>query len=531
MGCRFLNVGFKDEDEIQSFGAFNIAMYDPEARGNNDFLGCVGLSQFWQEETNYDIGFTIVRVAGALMMAFITLATLICVSLQCFSKAGKSHLWSIMRVCYVGATISQAVMYSIFASDMCKTDDEYDGSNFDAFISLNLSTKKCSPGHTGITGVVNFALLFGMVLSTFYSLPPRNPVFQCWGSEMENDEYSDDGSTSEEDSVMHKWKGLGRSIDQDDSVSLFGGSRMSTRKSKKSVEGDEESQKSQKTKGSLVTKFEKYKLAEDGSVASAKSTKSAVSKKSHKSSTSVSTGKSIAKCLKKKAADDGKSVMSSKSNKSAISKAVQDAQAQLLLEPADSKVDASAYDLKSMVSSASGSTLEITNFVLQLISMTELKEGGRRIKIQDLENQVEIVDEYPKEEGGEIDSCPTSDIASVRTEFYELGSRTTKEITHVDGSKTIVTTILVENGYENATMASQEEGTLLREPPVELTHSAGSIESHKSSKYDVKPIPTSNSSVTTYKGLGKKKEVLEQGDLALSVGTQSVKSIAQSAAK
>jgi hypothetical protein len=513
LGCRFLNVGFEDEDEIQSFGAFNVAIYDPETRGNNKFLGCVGLSQFWQEETNYDLGFTIVRVTSALMMGFTTLATLICVCLQCFSKSGKSHLWSIMRVCYIGATISQAVMYSIFASDMCKTDDDDDDSNFDAFIALNLTNKKCSPGHTGITGVINFALLFGMVLATFNSLPPRNPVFQCWGSDMEDDDLSDDGSTSEEDSVMRKWKELGHSIDQDDSVSLFGGSRMS-RKSRKSVKGDEESQK---TKGSLPSKFEKYAVAEEGSVASAKSSKSAVSKKSHKSSTSVSTARSIAKYLKKKAADDNKSVTSSKSNKSAISKAVHEAQ---LLEPSDSKVSASDFGLKSM-SSASGSTLEVTNFVLQLISMTELKEGGRRVKIADLENQVEIVDEYPKKKGGDIESSPSSDIAAVRTEFYELGSRTTKEITHSDGSKTVVTTILVENGLENATMASQDERPRLLEPPVELMHSAGSIDSYKSSKYEVVPC---NSSVTTYKGLGKKKEVLGQGDLCLSVGTMSVKS-------
>ena len=34
--------------------------------------------------------------------------------------------------------------------------------------------------------------------------------------------------------------------------------------------------------------------------------------------------------------------------------------------------------------------LEVTNFVIQLIEMTELKEGGRRVKLADIDNQVEI---------------------------------------------------------------------------------------------------------------------------------------------
>ena len=46
-------------------------------------------------------------------------------------------------------------------------------------------------------------------------MPPRNPVFQCWGGDIDwNDEDSEEaGDTSEEDSEMRQ-----KSIDVDDSV-------------------------------------------------------------------------------------------------------------------------------------------------------------------------------------------------------------------------------------------------------------------------------------------------------------------------
>ena len=549
-GCRFLNVGFENQDEVESFGAFSVAIYDPQGRGDNNFLGCVRPSQYWQEEVSYDVGFTTLKIASAFMLAFSIVATLICVCLQCFSKHGKTHLWGIMRFCYIGAAVSQGVMYTVFVSELCQTDvEEDDDSNFKGFLLFNLGNKKCSPGYTGILGVINFALLFGMVIATFNSLPPRNPVFQCWGDDMDWDEDSENGSTSEEDSEMKQLK----SMVSEDSVSLFSSSRRSRRSVRSAVKNAVEDAASAAEKGvstkSVGTKksslassrYEKYVIAEEGAdeIPVKKAEEVAVETAD---SPSASTAKSklkfpgMAKFLKKnkdKATEDNISVASSKTSKS---KTVEVPKQEVQI-PSDSSIfaqmglktmsSALSSAISSNLSNSSGATLEVTNFVIQLIEMTELEEGGRRVKMADIENQVEIVDEYPKVPGGEIESSD-SDVAVVRTEFYDLGSRTIKTITHKDSSKTIVTTILVEHGLEP--VRSLQENTdpppqypKLLESPVEMTYSAASIESHNSSKYQVTAGP---SSVTSYKGTGKKKEILGQGDLALSVGTQSVKSAA-----
>ena len=157
LGCSFINIGF-DQKDFQGLGVFHAAVYD-EGQGGN-FLGCVSYSQFWQDQAN-DIGFKTARFAACFLLGFTTIATLICACLQCFSKHGKSHLWNVMRICYIGALASQGVMYAIFSSDMCK--DPSDNVS---------SAQKCWLGRNGIAGVFNFILLFGMVFASFNSFPP-----------------------------------------------------------------------------------------------------------------------------------------------------------------------------------------------------------------------------------------------------------------------------------------------------------------------------------------------------------------------
>jgi len=554
LGCRFLNVGYENQDEIQSIGAFSVAIYDAQTRGNNNFLGCVKPSQFWQEETSYDVGFTTIRIASAFMLAFIVVATLICVCLQCFNKHGKSHLWGIMRVCYIGAAISQAAMYSVFASDMCKDDYEEDDDSFKGFLLFNLGDKKCAPGHTGIIGVVNFALLVGMIVATFNSLPPRNPVFQCWGGDIDWDEESEDGSTSEEDSDLERMRSM-ESVD--DSVSLF--SSRKSRKSSRSIgKGDAESVAengfsrysvasksvaSQSEKSSVVSKQEKSTLLEEGSIKSKQSTKPVENDEMTVGSKSTAKSKSkvpgIGKFFQKKRSEptDIESVASTKKSTTKL-ETVDESKPEENITSEGSQIgdvlntvsSAGLNTMSSALSCSSGATYEVTNFVIQLIEMTELEAGGRRVKMSDNDNEVEIIDEYPKVPGGKIVSSD-SDVAVVRTEFYDLGSRTIKTITHRDGSKTIVTTILVEHGATGSVKSAQKSTAAstaqpptypkLLEPPVEMAYSAASIESLNSSKYNITAGP---SSVTTYKGTGKKKDMLGQGDLALSVGTTSLKS-------
>jgi len=437
-------------------------------------------------------------------------------------------------------------MYAVFASDICKEDyDEDDDDSFKGFLLFNLGDKKCRPGHSGVLGMLNFALLVGMVVATCNSLPPRNPVFQCWGGDIDWDEESEDGSTSEEDSDRI------RSMESiDDSVSLFS-SRMSRKSGRTLVKVKEDSvsvaekgfsgysvaEKSvasksiaEKSKMSIASKQEKYDVIEEASVKSAPVDidEATVGSKSTAKSKSMIPG--IGKFLMKKkaaAADNERVAASMKStpldtvDETKLEEHNINSEGSQIGDVLKTMSSAGLNTMSSGLSVASGATLEVTNFVLQLIEMTEVEDGGRRVKMADNDNEVEIVDEYPKVAGGKIESCD-SDVAVVRTEFYDLGSRTIKTITHQDGSKTVVTTIHVEDGAAESVRSMKTSNTQppsypkLLEPPVEMAYSAASIDSHNSSKYNITAGP---SSVTTYPGTGKKKDMLGHGDLALSVGT------------
>ena len=549
-----MNVGFEDENDFLSFGAFSVAIYDEQEEGSTtmDFLGCVGYSQFWQDQTSKDTGFTIARVASGFLLFFASVATLICIVLQCFSKHGKSHLWNVMRFCYGGALVSQIVMYMVFTSDMCKSGDD------EALV--------CTPGKAGVAGVLNTLVLLGMVFASFKSYPPRNPVFQCWGSQDDYD--SDEGSTEEEDEIMREFKKMGdaaSSSDYDDSVSLFGGSRAS-RKSRRSVKSrssavvDEENGLSSndkmsvgsRSRATIPSRVEKYLILEDkkegdGSVSSSKkssASNSVASQKSKKSqsgdgiivvetveSASVSTAQSgrsrskylpgVTKYLKNDknnesnsktvAVDnDGSSVVSSNSKKSARSRA----------STAGSR--SSAYvpiaRIESRVSLDTERTMDTFNFVNQLIDMTQLSEGGRRVKTLQTMDKVQIVDEYPIVDDGQIETKLSSDIVTVRTEYYDLGSRTTKEITHRDGSYTVVTTILVGGPADDAEKNEMLEKQPLN-PSVQYSHSRGSVDSGTSSKYQVvKDVSTGETSNNSKKGNATKSTTgLGQGELCLSI--------------
>eukprot|EP00537_Pseudo-nitzschia_pungens_P006813 CAMPEP_0172377006 /NCGR_PEP_ID=MMETSP1060-20121228/68678_1 /TAXON_ID=37318 /ORGANISM="Pseudo-nitzschia pungens, Strain cf. cingulata" /LENGTH=616 /DNA_ID=CAMNT_0013104673 /DNA_START=332 /DNA_END=2183 /DNA_ORIENTATION=- len=584
LGCRFVTVVNKDDTEntgdvkntvnnydAQGLGPFNLAIYDSQqivlggtSDNFNTFLGCVDYSLFWREATGNDFAFTMHRVASGCLLAFTTLATIICTCLQCFTKRGKSHLWNVMRAFYIGALLSQGLMYSVFGSEMCKEEDN-----------------KCTPGRNGVAGAFNVVLLMGMVVATFLSLPPRNPVFQCWGSSESDYESDGDGSsTEEEDEVMRKFKSFGdaggeKSVSgvENDSVSLFGGSRMS-RKSR------------------TTTKSLKSKLTEEDEVASAAENGLATAGEGESVSSSRSKQKSVVRVT---TVDDGSSLASGKSGKSASSKMMPAISRYMFMGSKSSKDndnhnhnhnhnhndndndngsvtsarskkkrefqddagyfqymfmgsksskdndnhnhnhndndngsvtsarskkstelasgdDIQADPILSVSSNISTHSGEVANFITQLIEMTELTDGGRRVKQDEQENLVEIIDEYPKEEGREIESSPSSDVVKIRTEYYDMGSRTTKEITHQDGSCTIVTTILAD-----CPSTSQRESI---DAPIETNNSTASIQSTNSSKYQVLATASAEASVSTFEQSEKedaKRKPVRQGEFCLSV--------------
>jgi hypothetical protein len=500
LGCKFVIVGINEtaRTEHQALGFFNAAVYDLESVGR-DFLGCVDYSQYWKDQTN-DIAFRLARFAGAFLLAFTTLATIINICLQCFSKHGKSWLWGAMRYSYLVAFLSQGVMYTVFASHTCK--------------SLDGEASQCWLGRNGVAGVFNFLLLFGMVIATFHSFPPRNPVFQCWTGE-----YSGESSVdpcSDEDDVESAREVSSR---HDGSVSLFATSKASSRHPSVSKSGSRLSFMSKKSKNSSASIVASQKLAQL-SQRSAKSKKSASTKKSKsrdaligqsikeniteeedkvtateerdapvdtdkpleqsqietKSKITASPANSFRASITKRLCGGtrSKKKVASPPNEDESFKHVSERVAKLetglqlggktraqTVQPhpispykivnavnvrahADGKDGVGGSVVKAKRYPVDRDDSESIRFLHDLAAVTKLGKGGIRVKTIAKDHTVEIVDEYPANASVIFDASHRSDgaeVVKVRTEYYEQGSRTTKEVTHHDGSRTVVTTI------------------------------------------------------------------------------------------
>lgn len=208
---------------------------------------------------------------------------------------------------------------------------------------------------------------------------------------------------------------------------------------------------------------EENSIAESASVGTSNISRSSKSNASQRSKKSVPGAKYLAKFLPAvKGHSDNVSFSSAKSNRSSNSRR-------------SSQSEKAAGNLTGTVPPLSNDdTAEILNFMEQLVEMTELTEGGRRVKTDEQDRKIELVDEYPQKANGEIESNPNSDLVKIRTEYYDLGSRTVKEITHSDGSRTVVTTIAINETMltEKAEKAEEVTGNV-------LCSSEGSVQSTK----------------------------------------------------
>jgi len=217
----------------------------------------------------------------------------------------------------------------------------------------------------------------------------------------------------------------------------------------------------------LVT--EENSIAESASVGTSNISRSSKSNASQRSKKSVPGAKYLAKFLPAvKGHSDNVSFSSAKSNRSSNSRR-------------SSQSEKAAGNLTGTVPPLSNDdTAEILNFMEQLVEMTELTEGGRRVKTDEQDRKIELVDEYPQKANGEIESNPNSDLVKIRTEYYDLGSRTVKEITHSDGSRTIVTTIAI-----NETMRTEKAEKAEKVEEVTGNVICSSDDSTQSTKYKV----------------------------------------------
>jgi hypothetical protein len=531
-------VDAESNKELMGFGLFSHAVYD-EVDGS--FLSCVKYSHYWSDKTN-DRGFKVGRTFGYFLAASTTLATLICILVQCFNKHGKTCLWTVMKWSYAFAFASQFLTFSIWASDIC---DNFDGESY-----------QCTFGSNGVGAIANLLFLLGMAIATFNSQPPRNPVFRLWNiipTEYETDKADTDEDQSDGTENKRHLKTIlaeSGSEDNDDrfeSVSLFGG--RSARGARSISQGSTGSGKSpaptndtsNSSKWSGVEDSVEYSSAskskKNGSVKTSrtanteatvasddswsfrkskhsknKSEKSGSIKTSRTANTEASTAKtpctsndSYRKLKHSKNESEKRTVFQGSSNK--ISKdpyhvhslademTLADTLAPDEMTLADEmSVEVSHRDDGSKRSETSGSKKEANttrsvrsrgdstrgslrhgqsirssrdegsigskrltlkkseysegdvSFVTRLGASITLGSGGMRISESIIGNKLEIVDEYPlaMSVDGKIFPPPDADgtdIVKVRTEYCPEGSKTVKEVTHTDGSRTVTTVI------------------------------------------------------------------------------------------
>ncbi|CAJ1970290.1 unnamed protein product [Cylindrotheca closterium] len=220
-GCKLLEV------ESQNYGLFKRAAYDSEG-----LIGCVEYSSNFT--TDDDVFFKIARTAGLTMVMFATIASIICLFIQCFSKAGKSKLWVVMRLTFFLSFLSQGAVFTIYFSELRTASEEW------------------KIGANGIQAACNVFFLFLMVIATICSLPPKNPVFRLWYDLPDYD--TDKASFEEEDDVE---AGAREPRECEESVSLFGGSVKSLKKKVNGV---------QSVAGSVRSMARRYTTSEMGQI-------------------------------------------------------------------------------------------------------------------------------------------------------------------------------------------------------------------------------------------------------------------------
>jgi hypothetical protein len=459
-----------------------------------------------------------------------------------------------MRLSYLVAFISQGAMYSVFASNVCT--------------SMDGEASHCWAGKNGVAGVFNFLFLFGMVVATFNSFPPRNPVFQCWTGELDHD--SSVEVCSDEEDVESAMDVASR---HDGSVSLFAPSKASSRHSsiskigtgmsvlsKKSsaisIVGSQKSTKlsvvSEKSKKSSSSKMsrgstkkrellvgeptikenateeeDKLSAAEEGDAqAEAVKSVSAVKKEntnnfvpSNSFRTNIAkrlwgSSKSKQKTVPPTIGDDNESFKPVAERVSKLETGLQygrKTRAQTVQPPQPISLASTASVVKPREYAEGTGETDVTDakakqyptdledsesirFLKDLAAVTNLGKGGIRVKTLEKGHTVEIVDEYPAKAGEGLNAPHSNDganVVKVRTEYYEQGSRTTKEVTHHDGSRTVVTTInsipgvRSRDGDSISTKQSEEKNA---EPNLEAKKSgevaAESLRSNGSRKRD-----------------------------------------------
>jgi hypothetical protein len=289
--------------------------------------------------------------------------------------------------------------------------------------TLEGEPSQCFLGRDGIIGAFNFILLLGMVIATFQSFPPRHPVFQCWGaSDVDRD---DDGSQQDLSIKKEGTVNQGDQTNSDaDDVELGAGASDNTSvslfSSKRPVVPDIKSMLSWQGKENKTTK-DVHEIDTDED-------------------------KSLDEVEKRNGDDE---------NKPKPRNASSDQTEKINVKTTKNESVPENRNDETTVQSDTDSVM----FLRSLAAVTKVGKEGRRVQTVERDHQVELTDEYPapthKLHNAPVDGA---EVVKIRTEYYEGGSRTTKEVTHQDGSRTVTTTIesKVSGATSNASVAASK---------------------------------------------------------------------------
>jgi len=166
--CTFLLVGREEQhtDMYMGVGLYTRAFYV-----GDDNVGCIAHSD--ANKSHFDGYFQASRVLGAVASLLLCVAFLVGIA-QLFSNLAKVELWLFVRFLLPCAFVAEALMFLVYASDLCNGNDGYE----------------CIPGAMGYTVMGNLTLLFTLCAVCCVLPPPSSPVFTRFRREEEEEEFS-----------------------------------------------------------------------------------------------------------------------------------------------------------------------------------------------------------------------------------------------------------------------------------------------------------------------------------------------------
>lgn len=151
--CTFVRIGPRNVQyrNLDDIGLFN---FNVDTEGHR----CLA----YESSVEHDAATKTAQAFACLATIFSGFAMLKVVALQLFLRWKPARVWQMIRVEVLVATISQAIVFAGFATDIC----------------VDNPNNKCLPGPAGIINAINILLLCVLSWLCWGMAPPNNPIFE-----------------------------------------------------------------------------------------------------------------------------------------------------------------------------------------------------------------------------------------------------------------------------------------------------------------------------------------------------------------